>query len=118
MPVKDDFISYQNDSFSLIENKKKGIALLYLRLASVFPTQKENYKSKAKSLIDQCLRELNSMEQIICCFSVIIKNVTLCLLRSGKRISFIEGDLGPLAIAAVIYNDLHDEKMVNKCIEK
>lgn len=72
-----------------------GIALLYLRLASLFPAQKENYKSKAKSSIDLCLRELNS-----------------------KRISFIEGDIGPLAIAAVIYNDLHDEKMVNKCIEK
>jgi len=25
MPVKDDFISYQNDSFSLIENKKKAL---------------------------------------------------------------------------------------------
>jgi hypothetical protein len=36
----------------------------------------------------------------------------------GKRISFLSGDPGPLAIAAVIYNDLDDQKMVKKCIDK
>jgi hypothetical protein len=36
----------------------------------------------------------------------------------GKRISFLAGDPGPLAIAAVIYNDLGDQKTVKKCIDK
>ncbi|CAF3305988.1 unnamed protein product [Rotaria socialis] len=72
-----------------------GIALLYLHLAILFPSEKDNYKSKAKMLIDSALQQVN-----------------------GKRISFLTGDPGPLAIAAVIYNDLNDERMVNKCIDK
>jgi len=36
----------------------------------------------------------------------------------GKRISFLAGDPGPLAIAAIIYNDLGDQKIVKKCIDK
>lgn len=36
-----------------------GIALLYLRLAILFPGEKDKYKSKAKSLIDACLEHLN-----------------------------------------------------------
>ncbi|UJR27908.1 hypothetical protein I4U23_009169 [Adineta vaga] len=72
-----------------------GIALLYLRLTILFPTQKDVYKWKAKSLIDSSLEQLH-----------------------GKRVSFLAGDPGPLAIAAVIYNDLGDEKMVKKCIDK
>ncbi len=36
----------------------------------------------------------------------------------GKRISFLCGDPGPLAIAAVIYNDLGDRKTMNQCIDK
>jgi hypothetical protein len=35
-----------------------GIALLYLRLAILFPTEKDNYKSKAKNLIDSALEQL------------------------------------------------------------
>jgi hypothetical protein len=30
----------------------------------------------------------------------------------------LAGDPGPLAIAAVIYNDLGDQKMMNKCIDR
>jgi hypothetical protein len=40
-----------------------GIALLYLRLAILFPTEKDNYKSKAKSLIDSSLERLNGNEE-------------------------------------------------------
>ena len=39
-------------------------------------------------------------------------------LLLGKRVSFIEGDPGCLAIAAVIYRDLGDERMVNQCLER
>jgi len=38
--------------------KIKGIALLYLRLATLFPSEKDKYKSKAKSLIDLSLEQL------------------------------------------------------------
>jgi hypothetical protein len=72
-----------------------GIALLYLRLATFFPAEKDNYKSKAKTLIDSSLEQLK-----------------------GRRISFLAGDPGPLAIAAVIYNDLGDQKAVQKYIDK
>jgi hypothetical protein len=38
--------------------------------------------------------------------------------HAGKRISFLAGDPGSLAIAAVIYNDLGDQKTVHKCVDK
>jgi len=90
----------------------KGIALLYLRLATLFPTEKDNYKSKAKSLIDSSLEKLKGNKFIFCSFYLIVK------YDIGKRISFLAGDPGPLAIAAVIYNDLGDRKTVNKCIDE
>ncbi len=36
-----------------------GIALLYMRLAALFPEQKNQYMSKAKSLIDLALKQLD-----------------------------------------------------------
>jgi hypothetical protein len=36
-----------------------GIALLYLRLALLFPEEKHQYMTKAKSLIDLALRRLD-----------------------------------------------------------
>ncbi|CAF1071789.1 unnamed protein product [Adineta ricciae] len=72
-----------------------GIALLYLRLSILFSNKKDAYKSKAKALVDSSLAQL-----------------------SGKRISFLSGDPGPLAIAAVIYRDLGDDRIVRKCIDK
>lgn len=36
----------------------------------------------------------------------------------GKRISFLGGDPGPYSIAAVIYNDLNDQRLVNKYVDK
>ena len=36
-----------------------GIALLYMRLAALFPEQKSQYITKAKSLIDLALRTLD-----------------------------------------------------------
>ena len=46
-----------NVHFLLIESI--GIALLYLRLATLFPAEKDNYKAKAKSLIDSSLERLS-----------------------------------------------------------
>jgi hypothetical protein len=46
----------------------KGIALLYLRLATLFPTEKDNYKSKAKLLIDSSLEKLKGNKFIFCSF--------------------------------------------------
>ncbi len=45
--------------------KIKGIALLYLRLAILFPAEKDNYKSKAKSLIDSSLEYLKGKNFIV-----------------------------------------------------
>ncbi|CAF0896441.1 unnamed protein product [Adineta steineri] len=86
---------YTDQSDASVYTGSAGIALLYLRLGKLFPTEKNNYTSKAKILIDSCLEQLHS-----------------------KRISFLAGDPGPLAIAAVIYNDLDNQNIVNKCIEK
>jgi hypothetical protein len=44
----------------------KGIALLYLRLAILFPSEKENYKSKAKLLIDSSLEQLHGKKLMFC----------------------------------------------------
>ncbi len=52
------------------------------------------------------------MKSDILSFDLIIRYDT------GKRTSFLAGDPGPLAIAAVIYNDLGDQKTVKKCIDK
>ncbi|CAF0750820.1 unnamed protein product [Adineta ricciae] len=72
-----------------------GIALLYIRLASLFPDQKAQYLSKAKTSIDAALRQLDQ-----------------------HTVTFLCGAPGPLAIAAVIYSSLDDQHMVTKCIEK
>lgn len=72
-----------------------GIALLYLRLASIFPNDQNKYRSKAKNYIDSALPSL-----------------------TGKRVTFLCGDPGCLAIAAVIYRDLGDETMVKQCLER
>ncbi|CAF1198665.1 unnamed protein product [Rotaria sordida] len=88
-------ISRADLSDTTVYTGSAGIALLFLRLAILFPSEKDNYKSKAKTLIDSSLEYLK-----------------------GKRVSFLNGDPGPLAIAAVIYNDLNDQKLVNKYIDK
>jgi hypothetical protein len=36
----------------------------------------------------------------------------------GRQISFLCGDAGSLAIAAVIYNDMNDARMMKTCIDK
>ena len=38
--------------------------------------------------------------------------------RLGKRVTFLCGDPGCLATAAVIYRDLGDETMVKQCLER
>ncbi|CAF1024078.1 unnamed protein product [Rotaria sp. Silwood1] len=88
-------INRTDSSDTSVYTGSAGIALLYLRLAILFPSEKNDYKSKAKALIDSSLEQLK-----------------------GKRISFLNGDPGPLAIAAVIYNDLEDQKKMNKYIDK
>lgn len=85
--------------------------MLYLRLAILFPAEKNNYKTKAKSLIDSCLDRLNGMIDIY----VLCRTTRICV---GKRTSFLAGDPGPLAIAAVIYNDLGDQKTVKRCVDQ
>ncbi|UJR21879.1 hypothetical protein I4U23_024952 [Adineta vaga] len=72
-----------------------GISLLYLRLASLFPEQKNQYMSKAKTLIDSALKQLDE-----------------------RTVTFLCGAPGPLAIAAVIYSHFGDQNMVIKFIEK
>ncbi|CAF1179816.1 unnamed protein product [Rotaria sp. Silwood1] len=72
-----------------------GIALLYMRLARLLPAQSNNYISKAKTLIDSALR-----------------------LLDGRVITFLCGDSGPLAIAAVIDYNLGDQKTSDKYIQK
>jgi hypothetical protein len=42
-----------------------GIALLYLRLAILFPAEKDSYKSKAKTLIDSCLEQIKGKKMVI-----------------------------------------------------
>ncbi len=45
--------------FIIFDRIISGIALLYMRLASLFPEEKSQYMSKAKSLIDLALKKLD-----------------------------------------------------------
>jgi hypothetical protein len=76
-----------------------GIALLYWRLAQLFPDERENYKSRAKVYVDAALGKLSGEIKIY-------TNVLMLRLSIGRRTSFLCGDPGPLAIGAAIYNEL------------
>ena len=89
------------------------MALLYLRLASLFPDQRSQYMSKAKSSVDLALRLLDGRNSSSNPSS--LDQQSFC---SGRVVTFLCGDSGPLAIGAVIYHQLGDQKTVDKCIEK
>lgn len=89
-----------------------GMALLYLRLATLFPDQRSQYISKAKSLIDLALRLLDGRHWFYNHSSL---DPSSCL---GRVATFLCGDSGPLAIGAAIYHQLGDQKTVDKCIQK
>ncbi|CAF1200758.1 unnamed protein product [Rotaria sordida] len=88
-------LNQTNPSDGSVYTGSAGIALLYMRLAQLLPDQSSNYMSKAKTLIDSALKLLN-----------------------GQVISFLCGDPGPLAIAAVIYCKSGDQKASDQCIQK
>ncbi|CAF3990803.1 unnamed protein product [Rotaria sordida] len=88
-------LNQTNPSDGSVYTGSAGIALLYMRLAQLLPDQSNNYMSKAKTLIDSALKLLN-----------------------GQVISFLCGDPGPLAIAAVIYCKSGDQKASDQCIQK
>lgn len=90
-----------------------GIALLYMRLALLFQDRKSHYMSKAKSLIDSSLRLLDGKN---CQFFFML--IFYERLQIGRIITFLCGDPGPLAIAAVISYNSSDQKTADKCIEK
>lgn len=71
----------------------KGIALLYLHLYEVY--QKPRYLKRAEELIQQSLRRLR-----------------------GRKSTFLLGDGGPLAIAAVIYDKLGKKEKSKEFISK
>lgn len=73
-----------------------GISLLYFRLGQLFPDQRTQNLNKAKQLIDRILRHADH-----------------------RVATFLCGETGPLAIAAVLSHHLGDENSnTKKNIEK
>ena len=75
-----------------------GIALLYLQCASsphISESDRQNNLHKALDLVKYPLRHLKR-----------------------KRVSFICGDAGPLAVGAVLYDKLGNERERDNCIER
>lgn len=70
-----------------------GIALLYLQLYRV--TSDQAYLLRSLDYIKRTLRNL-----------------------SGRRVTFLCGDAGPLAVAAVVYHKLRSDDESQECIEK
>ncbi|XP_064409385.1 lanC-like protein 2 isoform X2 [Latimeria chalumnae] len=70
-----------------------GIALLYLRLYRV--TDEQSHLQRALDYVKRILRNLN-----------------------GRRVTFLCGDAGPLAVGAVVYHKLQNENESKDCIAK
>ena len=72
-----------------------GIALLYYHLSQIFSDQRNEYLSKAKDLVRKALGHADH-----------------------RVVTFICGEPGALAIAAVLSHHFGDEKAMKKYIEK
>ncbi|XP_077159093.1 lanC-like protein 2 [Paroedura picta] len=70
-----------------------GIALLYLQLYRV--TGEKNHLQRALDYVKRTLRNLN-----------------------GRRVTFLCGDAGPLAVGAVVYHKLNIESESKECVTK
>ncbi|OCT75991.1 lanC-like protein 2 [Xenopus laevis] len=70
-----------------------GIALLYLQLYRV--TKEQSHLQRSLDYVKRILRNLN-----------------------GRRISFLCGDAGPLAVSAVVHHKLQNEAESKECIAK
>nr|XP_006634360.1 PREDICTED: lanC-like protein 2 [Lepisosteus oculatus] len=70
-----------------------GIALLYLQLHRV--TQEQSHLQRALDYLKRTLRNLN-----------------------GRRVTFLCGDAGPLAVGAVVHHKLKNEAESKECITK
>ncbi|XP_041423508.1 lanC-like protein 2 isoform X2 [Xenopus laevis] len=70
-----------------------GIALLYLQLYRV--TKEQSHLQRSLDYVKRILRNLN-----------------------GRRISFLYGDAGPLAVSAVVHHKLQNEAESKECIAK
>uniref|UniRef100_A0ACB8FV97 LanC-like protein 2 n=1 Tax=Sphaerodactylus townsendi TaxID=933632 RepID=A0ACB8FV97_9SAUR len=70
-----------------------GIALLYLQLYRV--TGEKNYLQRSLDYVKRTLRNLN-----------------------GRRVTFLCGDSGPLAVGAVVYHKLNIESESKECVTK
>ncbi|KAK7082421.1 Glutathione S-transferase lancl1 [Halocaridina rubra] len=69
-----------------------GYSLLYLHLADILGD--DIYLQKAQPLMERCLKKMK-----------------------GKRSSFLCGDAGPLAVAAVVFSKLNMKKEMANCIQ-
>ncbi|CAF3930299.1 unnamed protein product [Adineta steineri] len=88
-------INQTDSSDETVYTGSAGIALLYMHLTSLFPDRKSNYISKAKLLLDSSLQQLDE-----------------------RRITFLCGAPGPLAIAAVISYKSGDQETANKYVNR
>uniref|UniRef100_A4IIE7 LanC-like protein 2 n=1 Tax=Xenopus tropicalis TaxID=8364 RepID=A4IIE7_XENTR len=70
-----------------------GIALLYLQLYRV--TKEQSHLQRSLDYVKRILRNLN-----------------------GRRVSFLCGDAGPLAVSAVVHHKLNNEAESKECIAK
>lgn len=71
-----------------------GIALLYLHLHDIF--KEESFLHKALDYVSHSLK---------------------CLTQR-RDVTFLCGDAGPLAVAAVVYSRLHRVQEANDCISR
>lgn len=70
-----------------------GIALLYLQLYRV--TMEPSHLHRSLDYVKRILRNLN-----------------------GRRVSFLCGDAGPLAVGAVVYHKLKNEGEYKECVQR
>lgn len=82
-----------NNGFSLGWGFLPGIALLYLQLYRV--TCDQTYLLRSLDYVKRTLRNLN-----------------------GRRVTFLCGDAGPLAVGAVVYHKLKSDCESQECITK
>ncbi|NXS02524.1 LANC2 protein, partial [Oxylabes madagascariensis] len=70
-----------------------GIALLYLQLYRV--TKNQSHLQRSLDYVKRILRNLN-----------------------GRRVTFLCGDAGPLAVGAVVYHKLKNDSESKECVTK
>lgn len=70
-----------------------GIALLYLQLYRV--TKNQSHLQRSLDYVKRILRNLN-----------------------GRRVTFLCGDAGPLAVGAVVYHKLKNDSESKECVAK